>query len=156
MRTDASPRSSTDIATLPVMIATGILATGLMTIGQYVGTPYRAGSSTWTLQIEDGGGYGMFPVILAFAAVGAGVVGLLVHRWAMTPGAARRSLGLALTGVLSIPVFWTGLPVALGAGAALLATRTRTRTGRWTPTAAAAALLGGLLVVSATYLAITG
>lgn len=162
MSTDARPSISTAPATtavprtLPVMIGAGTLSTALMTVGQYVDTPYRAGSNGWALQVEDGGGPGMLLVILALAVVGGGVVGLLVQRWSTAPRADRRSLGLALTGVLTVPVFWTGLPVALGAGAALLATRTRTRTGAWTASTAAAAALGGLLLVSATGLAVTG
>jgi hypothetical protein len=59
-------------------------------------------------------------------------------------------------GVVSIVVFWTGLPVILAAGAATLALDARRRLGRLQGTAIAALVLASLITVSAVWLAFTG
>jgi hypothetical protein len=54
-------------------------------------------------------------------AVGAAVVFGLVVRTAKPATVERRGLILALVGVLSVAVFWTGLPAILAGGASCCA-----------------------------------
>lgn len=66
------------------------------------------------------------PILLAFVAVAAGVVyGLLaplaqrsVARKA--PAARRWAVGLSVVSVLSLVIFWSGLPLIIGGAAALV------------------------------------
>ncbi len=84
------------------------------------------------------------------------MVGALLHRWSATPGrTGTRALGLAVAGVLSVPVFWTGLPVVLGSGAAVLAIRERHQSS-WSASGRAALTLGVALLALASYLAVVG
>ena len=69
---------------------------------------------------------------------------------------ARRSLIVAGVGVVSIAVFWTGLPVILAAGAATLALDARRRLGRLPGTAIAGLVLAALITLAAVWLAFTG
>jgi hypothetical protein len=66
------------------------------------------------------------PVLLGFVAVAAAIVyGLLAplaqravaHR---APGARRWAVGLAVVSVLSLAIFWSGLPLIFGGAAALV------------------------------------
>ena len=86
------------------------------------------------------------------------VFGVVVARGLRTAPqrTARRSLIVAGVGVVSIAVFWTGLPVILAAGAATLALDARRRLGRLPGTAIAALVLATLITVSAVWLAFTG
>ncbi len=118
--------------------------------------PYEADSSTWSLAFTEGGGFAALALVLTFAALGAAVVGALLHRWSATPGrTGTRALGLAVAGVLSVPVFWTGLPVVLGSGAAVLVIRERHQSS-WSASGRAALTLGVALLALASYLAVVG
>ena len=68
-------------------------------------------------------------------------------RWASSPTAARTALVLSVLGVLSIAVFWSGLPPVLAAGGALLGWGARERTaGKAAIAIATLALVADLVV----------
>jgi hypothetical protein len=142
---------------LPIAVAAGTVALVLMLIGTYLSTPYKAkGPGEWRLSTHD---LNQVPLLVGFALVGAAVVfGVVVARGLRTAPrrTARRSLLLTAVGVLSMVVFWTGLPVILAAGAATLALDARRRLGRLPGTATAALVLAALITVAAVWLAFTG
>jgi hypothetical protein len=142
---------------LPIAVAAGVAALLLMLIGTYVHTPYKAkGPGEWGLSTQD---LNQVPLLVGFAIVGAAVVfGVVVARGLRTAPqrTARWSLIVAGFGVVSIVVFWTGLPVVLAAGAATLTLDARRRLGRLPGTAIAALVLAALITVSASWLAFTG
>lgn len=85
------------------------------------------------------------PVVLTIALVGTAIVfGLLVpaglRAIAAHSTATRWSLGHAIAGLLLVPVFWTGLPLILGAGALVLAANQRREFGPGRATAVALGL----------------
>jgi hypothetical protein len=157
MTTVETHSARTGRSLLPSAVAAGVAALLLMLIGTYVHTPYKAkGPGEWGLSSQD---LNQVPLLVGFAVVGAAVVfGVVVARGLRTAPerTARRSLILAGIGVVSIAVFWTGLPVILAAGAATLAMDARHRLGRLPGTAIAALILAGLITVSAVWLAFTG
>lgn len=156
MTTVEAPSARTGRSLLPSAVAAGTVALGLMLIGTYVHTPYKAkGPGEWGLSSQD---LNQMPLLVGFAIVGAAVVfGVVVARGLRTAPqrTARRSLIIASVGVVSIVAFWTGLPVILAAGAATLALDAR-RLGRLPGTAIAALVLATLITVSAVWLAFTG
>ena len=157
MTTVEAHSAATGRSLLPSAVAAALAALALMLIGTYVHTPYKAkGPGEWGLSTHD---LNQVPLLLGFAIVGAAVVfGVVVARGLRTAPqrTARRSLIVAGVGVVSIAVFWTGLPVILAAGAATLAMDARHRLGRLPGTAIAALILAGLITVSAVWLAFTG
>lgn len=142
---------------LPVAVAAGTIALLLMLVGTYLSTPYKAkGPGEWGLSTHD---LNQVPLLIGFAAAGAAVAfGVVVARGLCTAPrrTAQRSLLLAAVGVLSMALFWTGLPVILAAGAATLALDARRRLGRLPGTATAALVLAALITVAAVWLAFTG
>ena len=159
MTTIDTPSVQTGRSLLPTAVAAGTVALLLMLIGTYVHTPYKAkGPGEWGLSTQD---LNQVPLLVGFAVVGAAVVfGVVVARGLRTAPqrTARRSLIVASVGVVSIVVFWTGLPVILAAGATTLALDldARHRLGRLPGTAIAALVLATLITVSAVWLAFTG
>ena len=157
MTTVETHSARTGRSLLPSAVAAGVAALLLMLIGTYVHTPYKAkGPGEWGLSTQD---LNQVPLLLGFAIVGAAVVfGVVVARGLRTAPqrTARRSLIVASVGVVSIVVFWTGLPVILAAGATTLALDARHRLGRLPGTAIAALVLATLITVSAVWLAFTG
>lgn len=157
MTTVEAPSARTGRSLLPIAVAAGTVALALMLIGTYLDTPYKAkGSGEWGLSTQD---LNQIPLLVGFAIVGTAVVfGVLVARGLRTAPqrTARRSLIVASVGVVSMVVFWTGLPVILAAGAATLAVDARRRLGRLPGTAIAALVLASLITVSAVWLAFTG
>ena len=160
MPTVDTPSARTGRALLPVAVAAGVVALLLMLIGSYLDTPFRAiGPGEWGLTTTASQDLDQLPLLAAFAIVGAAVVfGVVVARGLRVAPhqAARRSLIVAGVGVLSIMVFWTGLPVVLAAGAATLALDARRRLGRLPGTATAALLLATVVTVTAVGLAFAG
>ena len=142
---------------LPIAVTAALVALVLMLIGTYLDTPYKAkGSGEWGLSTQD---LVQVPLLVGFAAVGAALVfGVVVVRGLRTAPqqTARRSLIVAGVGVVSLVVFWTGLPVVLAAGAATLALDARRRLGRLPGTAITAMVLAALITVAAVWLAFTG
>lgn len=157
MTTIDTPSVRTGRSLLPTAVAAGTVALLLMLIGTYVHTPYKAkGPGEWGLSTQD---LNQVPLLIGFAVVGAAVVfGVVVARGLRTAPqrTARRSLIVASVGVVSIVVFWTGLPVILAAGATTLPLDARHRLGRLPGTAIAALVLATLITVSAVWLAFTG
>jgi hypothetical protein len=160
MTTIDPPSTRTGRSLLPVAIAAGVAALLLMLIGTYLDTPYKAkGSGEWALTTTAAQDLDQLPGLVGFAIVGAAVVfGVVVARALRVPPqqTARRSLIVAGVGVLSIVVFWTGLPVILAAAAATLALDARRRLGRLPGTGTAALVLTALTTMTAIWLAFTG
>jgi hypothetical protein len=156
MTTVEAHSARTGRSLLPIAVTAGTVALALMLIGTYLDTPYKAkGSGEWGLSTQD---LNQVPLLVGFAIVGVAVVfGVVVARGLRTAPqrTARRSLIVAGVGVVSIAVFWTGLPVVLAA-AATLALDARRRLGRLSGTAIAALALAALITVSAVWLAFTG
>jgi hypothetical protein len=140
-------------------LAAGASATALVLAGLYVDTPWKAdGSKKWAFTSGQHGLGGLL-VSVAFVAAGLAVVfGVLVFRGRNTKPAveARLALALACTGVLSLAVFWTGMPVILASGATVLALHSRAVTGRTPATAAATVALAAIAAVIALTLALVG
>jgi hypothetical protein len=157
MTTIDTANARTGRSLLPIAAAAALVALVLMLIGTYLETPYKTkGSGEWGLSTQD---LNQVPLLVGFAIIGAVVVfGVVVARGLRTAPqqTARRSLIVASVGVVSIVVFWTGLPVILAAGAATLALDARRRLGRLQGTAIAALVLAALITLAAVWLAFTG
>jgi hypothetical protein len=141
------------------IVAAGTGATALLLAGLYLDTPWKKeGDKEWALTTDD---YGLTDLLisLAFVAVGLAVVyGVAVSRGRRrTPGAENRwSLALAVTGALSVFVFWTGLPVILTSGALVLSLDSRARLGRTPATGWIVYVLAALTVIAAVDFALVG
>ena len=141
---------------LRTAVAVAAVALVVMLVGTYVRTPLNG--DTWDVS-ADRHGLGVLPLLVAFAALGSAVVfGVVVRRAAARPveRTGPRALLLAVLGAATIVVFWTGLPVVLAAGAAVLARSSHARTGRWSPPAVTAAVLAGVTLLMAGRLAFVG
>ncbi|WP_329124039.1 hypothetical protein [Streptomyces sp. NBC_01465] len=150
--TESMPKASSIRTTVAVAVA----ALGVMLVGTYVSTPLKG--DTWDVS-ADQHGLGTLPLLVAFAVLGSAVVfGVAVRRAAARPAerTGLRALLLAVLGAAAIVVFWTGLPVVLAAGAAVLARSSHTRTGRWTLPTVTAAVLAGATLLMAGWLALAG
>jgi hypothetical protein len=160
MTTIDPPSARTGRSLLPVAVAAGVAALLLMLIGTYLDTPYKAkGSGEWRLTTTATQDLDQLPGLVGFAIVGAAVVfGVVVTRGLRVAPqqTARRSLIVAGVGVVSIVVFWTGLPVVLAAGAATLALDARRRLGRLPGAGTAALVLAAIVTVTAVWLAFAG
>lgn len=111
--THTTTPATTDAKLWPMLAAAGVgLATVLVAIGTF-----------WDLTGNDASessGQGMpeFLVTVGILLVGAAIVFGLVARTASASNGGRRGLILAVLGLLSLVVFWTGLPCVFAAGAA--------------------------------------
>jgi hypothetical protein len=149
---------SKTVPVLPMAVGAACAGLALTLVGTYVSTPWRSpGPGTWGLDTGDRS-VGELLLLIGFAAIGAtavfGVVARTLHGDAAAE--AKYSLGLAVIAVLSIAVFWTGLPVILAAGAAVLALAARRRhEGRCRMTGIALGL-SALVCILATFIAFTG
>jgi hypothetical protein len=146
-------------ALLGPTVAAGAAATVLLLAGSYLDTPWKGqGNEEWAIATDDGGLVELV-LTLGFVAAGLAVVfGVVVTRGLHGPAEAetRQSLALAGTGVLSVVVFWTGLPIILAIGALVLANDARARLGRTPATAWIAIALAALTAVAAVQLALVG
>jgi hypothetical protein len=142
-----------------VAIAAGLTALLLMLIGTYLDTPLRTyGPQRWAVDTSDDG-IAALALIIAFAVIGTAVVfGVVVPRGLrITPErTATRSLVVAVVGVVSLVVFWAGLPTILAAGSAVLAANARARLGRTPVSAFVALVLAALTVAAAIWISISG
>ena len=139
-------------------VAGAAVALGCAIVGNFVKTPWRSGAGEWGVDPSGAGGWAGLGVLVAFVAVALILVGLATGRARRQEpeGTARRALVLAVLGVVTIAVFWTGLPPVLAGGAAGLAVDSRRRLGRLPATGAVALGLAVLIVAAAVYLAFTG
>ena len=139
-------------------VAGAAVALGCTLIGQFADTPWKAGAPGWGIDFSGGGGWGALALLAAFVAGWALLVGLATSRarGVEPERTARRALVLAVLGVVTIVVFWTGLPPVLAGGAAGLAVDSRRRLGRLPAVGAVALGLAVLVVLFAVYLAFTG
>jgi hypothetical protein len=158
-----SPTAPSTVARRPVPDALtttgGVVALGCTLVGSYVETPWKAsGTGEWGVDFGGNGGWAALAALVAFVAVAFVLVTLAAARARAVPPerTARRALVLAVLGVLTIVVFWTGAPAVLAGGAAGLALDARRRLGRLPAPAAVALVVAALLVTSAVYLAFTG
>ena len=135
-----------------------VVALGCALVGAFVDTPWKSGAGDWGVDASGSGGWGGLALLVAIVAVGTVLVGLATGRArALDSGrTARRALVLAVLGVVSIAVFWTGLPPVLAGGAAGLALDSRRRLGRLPVTGAVALGLAVLIAAGAVYLAFAG
>jgi hypothetical protein len=144
----------------PIAAASSAAAMLLMLVGGYTDTPFgKHGDRGWGITPNAAQDLPDLPVYAAFAVVGAAVVfGVVVVRGLRREptSTAMRSLLVATTGLLSLAVSWTGLPVILAAGAALLALDAGTRLGHVPVTSRIALGLAGLTVNFAIWLALAG
>ena len=158
MTTAVSPTRSRS-ALWPPAAAAGVLAFALMLVMTYLDTPFKAsGSGRWAIN-TDLHPVSELPFLALFAVLGTAVVfGVVVRRGLARPASttAKWALAAAVVGVVSIPVFWTGLPVVLAAGTAVLALDARTRDGRLGGVAGAALVVASLLTVGTVWLALAG
>jgi hypothetical protein len=116
--------------TLPVGVASLAAAAGLSILGS---------NSTLEWVVE----------VVLQAAVAALLFGVVVPRGLRAESAGGRALVMAVIAVVLVPAFWTGLPMLLGAAAALLGYAGKRAAGRAGAGMAIGALVLGLLVVVA-------
>lgn len=132
----------------------------LLLIGGYTGTPFgKHGDRGWGITPNAAQDLDGLPLYAAFAVIGAAVVfGVVVVRGLRREptGTAMRSLLVATIGFLSLAVSWTGLPVILASGAAVLALDAGARLRHVPVTAGIALALAGLTVNFAIWLALAG
>ena len=144
----------------PIAAASSAGAMLLMLIGGYTDTPFgKHGDRGWGITPKAAQDLDVLPLYAAFAVIGAAVVfGVVVVRGLRREptGTAMRSLLVATIGFLSLAVSWTGLPVILASGAAVLALDAGARLRRVPVTAGIALALVGLTVNFAIWLALAG
>lgn len=95
------------------------------------------------------------PVVPIIAAAAALVFGLVV-RTATASNAANRALALAVLGLLSVAVFWAGLPAVFAAGAACCALISKGTGARFSGKATASLGIAAITLALAVGLAIAG
>ena len=109
--THTSTPATTDARLWPMLAAAGIgLSTVLVAIGTF-----------WDLTDNDASasdqGMPEFLVAVGILLVAAAIVFGLVARTASAANAGRRGVVLAVLGLVTLPVFWSGLPCVFAAGA---------------------------------------
>jgi len=153
---DAPTRTRPLHSSAPVAAAASIV---LLLAGLYLDTPWKgSGRHEWAFTTDR---YGLTGLLISLGLVAAGltvVFGVLVTRGLRRPAQAeiRRSLALAVGGLVSLAAFWTGLPIILASGAAVLALDARARLGRTPATTWTALALAAMTVLVAVYFAFTG
>lgn len=131
----------------------------LATLGYAASAVAMAVGTFWDLtdnEDDKGNQFGPYLVCLGLAAVALAVVFGFVVRGAEHGRPGRRSAILGVVGVLSIVVFWAGLPLVLAAGAIATALADRDVTGRFGAGSRAGLGLAAVTIALAVLLAITG
>jgi hypothetical protein len=119
----------------PVAVGAIVLAVVLNALGSFAGT-------------EEDHATRYFLVVCVIVAVEAAVVfGFVVPRGLQRGAAGAVALTLSVLGLLSVAVFWTGLPPVLAAGGALLGWAGR-RSERGAGLCRAAIVIGALALVA--------
>lgn len=142
---------------IPPALAAAAITGVLLLWANYVDTPWRDPGAEWG--IDQGRGPIGLLLVAGFAALGVLVVFGVVAKRALADDptrTARVALILSLVAVPAIVVFWTGLPIVLGLGAAFLGLDARSRLDRTPPSAGVAVGLGLLAAASAAFVCVTG
>jgi len=147
----ASTTPTTTVATsrTPVL---AVLSLALSAVLTAIGT-------FWDLTGNDHGSgsqVGPYLVAVGIAAVACLIVFGLVVRRAERGHPGRRSAVLGVLSVVTIPVFWTGLPPVLAVGAVATALTDRDVTGRFGAASKAVLGLAGIALAAAVLFAIVG
>jgi hypothetical protein len=100
--------------------------------------------------------WGEYAVTGAIVLVVTALVFWFVVRTATPGSAGRRSLILGILALVSLVLFWLGLPAVLAAASLACATLRREETGRWGAAAATGAVASALAVVLAVGAAFIG
>jgi hypothetical protein len=125
----------------------GVLGVGTALVLSAIGTFLDFGNAEGADQ-----GWPEYLVVVGVVLVAAGVVFGLVVRGAEEGNAERRGLVLAVLGLITGVVFWSGLPPVLAFGAIACATTGREISG----TDKAALGIAGVTLIAVTVLAFTG
>jgi hypothetical protein len=151
------PRTERRLAPDPATVVGAVAGLGFGLVGQYVDTPWRPGPSDWGITFDDNGGWAALAALLGFIVVGLVAVSVFTAaaRAVQPARTARRAAGLAVVGVLTLAVYWSGLPAVLAAGALGLALDARSRLGRISPPVTVALVLAVLTALAALWLALT-
>lgn len=145
----ADPTSATDSARTPLLAALAVaVACLLAAVGTFTDPTGNSPEADHTV--------GDYLVVVGIVLVAAAVVFGLVVRTADRGNAARRAVVLGVLAVLSLAVFWAGLPPVLAIGAIACALAARDSDGRFSGGATAGLALGGLALVGAVVLAVFG
>ncbi|MDQ1604821.1 MAG: hypothetical protein QOE01_2666 [Actinomycetota bacterium] len=124
---------------VPVAVASTVLAAVLTLIGTF--EPFHSTSTSTTHDARD------WLVLLAFIVVGAVVVFGISARVLSRPGPHdTAAIVFGAMGVLSVAVFWTGLPSLLAGGAVVCAADARSARSAIGLVLAAATLLGAVVL----------
>lgn len=133
----------------PTYAGVGIVLALLLTA---VGTFTNLGG-----EAEEGGHtVGEYLVVVGMIAVGALVVFGLVAKVVTPANAGAYAVGFGLVGLLSVLVFWTGLPAVLAVGALACVAVDKHADGSISQTAKVGAVLALLVLAMAVALAIVG
>ena len=144
--------------TTPAMSGAGRIPM-LAVLGFAVSAVLTALGTFWDFNDNDKSedhSFGDYAIVLGIAAVAAVIVFGLVVRTAADGVPGRRSAILGVVAVVSIVVFWAGLPAVLAAGAIATALLDRDKTGRFGNASKAGLALAGLALVAAVVLAFIG
>jgi hypothetical protein len=147
--TPTGRRTASTSASLAPAAAAGI---ALATVFTAIGTFQDADDHAWRQMIVT------FGIILVAAAITFGLAARLVRRAADDPDRlARASVVMAVVAVLSLVVFWAGVPAVLAAGAVSLALAARqARDGAWSRGPIVAVVLSAVVVLLAGIAAVVG
>ena len=154
MNTHTQPITTTPTAAAPNWPVAAAIGAGTATVLTAVGTFWDiTGDESGDRTMTDFWGY--LSVNLGMIVVGTAIVFGLVVRPATAANAGRRGLVLAVVGLLSVAVFWTGLPAILAAGATACALVDR-RTGSFSRLSQSALAISVVTLGLAVWLAIAG
>jgi hypothetical protein len=133
----------------PLLAALGIAASAVLTA---VGTFWDITGN----EPSDNHSASDYWPVLAIIAVTAAIVFGLVVRGAERGNPGRRSAVLGVVGVLSVAVFWAGLPMVLAAGSFACALADKDRRGSFGGGSKAGLALSALVTAGAVSAAIAG
>jgi hypothetical protein len=149
MSTTATDPTTTAPSRAPLLAVLGFAASAVLTA---VGTFWDLTNN----ESSDDDSIGTYLVVLGIAAVAVAVVYGLVVRTAATGNAGRRAGVLGVVGLLSVAVFWAGLPMVLVSGALACALVDKDARGSFGTGSKVAVALGAVTTALAVWLAIAG
>jgi cytochrome bd-type quinol oxidase subunit 2 len=149
MTTNTAQTGMSTPSRTPLIAALGFATSAVLTaIGTY-----------WDVTNNDEGGHDGFwayASVVGIAAVATAIVFGLVVRTSVDGNPGRRSAILGVLGLLTVLVFWSGLPAVLAAGAVATALVDRDRIGTFGNGSKAGLALSAVTVAGAVLLAIVG